>query len=68
MIVVEGTILYVKSLVVSKKVVGRGRGKIRVALLRCDSERSAGSYDPRKRVGTTPCKGVVTVGKSNYNT
>ena len=53
MIVVEGTILYVKSLVVSKKVVGRGRGKIRVALLRCDSERSAGSYDPRKRVGTT---------------
>jgi len=57
MLVVEGTILYVKSLVAVSKKSGRGQGKIRVAFSRCDSERSAGSYDPRKRVGTTPWKG-----------
>ena len=59
MIVVEDAILYVKSLVAVSKKSGRGQGKIRVALSRCDSERSAGSYDPRKRVGTTPCTGVT---------
>jgi len=53
--------MYVKSLVAVSKKSGRGRGKIRVALLRCDNERSAGSYDPRKRVGTTPWIGVLLV-------
>ena len=59
MIVVEGTILLVKSLVRYPKKSCRGWGKIRVALLRCDNQRLAGSYDPRKRVGTTPWIGVV---------
>jgi len=38
----------VKSLVAVSKKSGRGWGKIRVALLRCDSERSAGYLPPQK--------------------
>ena len=40
--------MYVKSLVAVSKKSGRGWGKIRVALLRCDSERSAGYLPPQK--------------------
>jgi len=38
----------VKSLVAVSKKSGRGWGKIRVALSRCDSERSAGYLPPQK--------------------
>ena len=51
--------MLVKSLVAVSKKSCRQWGKIRAAFLRCDSERSAGSYDPRKRVGTTPWIGVI---------
>ena len=49
MIVVEGTILLVKSLERYPKKSCRGWGKIRVALLRCDNQRLVGSYDPMDR-------------------
>ena len=48
MIVVEGTILLVKSLMWYPKKSCRGWGKIRVALLRCDNQRLADSYEPQK--------------------